>query len=92
MSISARDIDRIYGKLEMEIRETHHRWAFFVHEGEVITKTRRSLGRGKLKGIVPDLIRQQLKLNDEQFNELLKSKFKREGYIDILRDKGILRN
>ena len=92
MSISARDIDRIYDKLEMEIRETHHRWAFFVHGDIVITKTRRSLGKGKLKGITPFLIRQQLKLNEEQFNDLLKSEFRREGYIDILRSKGIIKN
>lgn len=88
--MKAADIDRIFTKLRMEIRNTKDKHAWFVHEGKRILKTKRSHGRGELKGNIRHLIRQQLRLNENQFRELRACPLDREGYIDILRGKDLI--
>ncbi len=90
MSLRTGDVDRIFRKLDMEIRETDHIWAYFRYDDKIVTKTRRSLGKGKIEGNIPFFIRQQLKLNEKEFRELLECEFEREGYIDILKSKKII--
>jgi len=74
----------------MQIRDTKHRIAWFIYNGRKILRTQRSHGRGELKGRIPDLIRQQLKLNEEQFRELVACPLGKEEYIQILRQKNFL--
>lgn len=88
--MKAADIDRAFGKLGMEIREARDKLAWFVHEGRRILMTKRSHGKGELKGKTPHLIRQQLRLNEEQFRQLVACPLDRQGYIEILRQKGLL--
>ncbi len=84
------DADRVFKKLQMEIRSTKDKHAWFVYEGRRILKTKRSHGRGELKGNIRHLIRQQLKLNDAQFRELVACPLERDGYIEILKQKGLI--
>lgn len=88
--MKAADVDRVFRKLEMEIRDTKDRHAWFVHEGKRILKTKRSHGRGELKGNIRHFIRQQLKVNEEQFRDLRDCPLDRGGYIEILRQKGLI--
>lgn len=88
--MKAAEIDRVFHKLGMEIREAKDRLAWFVHEGKRILMTKRSHGRGELKGRTAHLIRQQLRLNEEQFRQVVACPLDRQGYIEILRQKGLL--
>lgn len=90
MSISTNDIDRAWRKLGLEIRNTGDKHAFLRVEGKVVITTLRSFGSGKLSGNIPHRIRQQLKLNDDQFRDLLRCPLGREEYIDILRQKNLI--
>jgi hypothetical protein len=40
--------------------------------------------------MIPHLIRQQMKLNEEQFQDLVDCPLSREDYLQILREKGLL--
>lgn len=89
MTIKAADFDRIVRKLELRTRMGGDLLAWFEYEGRVIVRTKRSRKRGQ------DLpfqhsIRQQLKLNQDQLSRLIACTLDRDGYIAILRDKGLL--
>ncbi len=90
--MKASDIDRAFAKLGLEIRESKDKIAWFVHEGRKILMTKRSQGRGEVKGNIPHLIRQQLRLNEQQFRDLIACPLDREGYVTILKEKGILQS
>ena len=74
-------------KLELRTRNSADRLAFFEHEGRVITRTRRSHGRGDLPG---HLIRQQLKLSEEELAGIIGCSLDRNDYVAILLKKRIL--
>lgn len=90
MSLTASDIDRAWDKLGMVIRNTGDRHALFYHEDRLILRTKRSFGAGKLDGQIPHFIRQQLKLNDAQFRDLIACPLDRARYVEILKQKGII--
>src|SRR5262245_6933954 len=71
LSLHAKQIDAAWGKLQMEIKDTGDRHARFYHGGKLILATKRSFGSGTIDGRVQYLIRQQMKLNETQFDELL---------------------
>jgi hypothetical protein len=48
------------------------------------------MGSGKLDGNIPHFIRQQMKLNEEQFARAIGCPLTREEYIQILKDKKII--
>jgi len=74
----------------MVVKESADRRAQLWVDGKLILTTKRSYGSGKLDGNIPHLIRQQMRLNQEQFDDLIACPLKREGYIAILRAKGLL--
>lgn len=74
-------------KLELRTRDSADRLAFFEHGGKVITRTRRSHGRGDLPG---HLIRQQLKLSEKQLADIIGCSLYRDDYVGILREKGLI--
>lgn len=90
MSLKGKDIDRAWAKLEMEIRDTGDKHATFREGGKVILTTMRSHGSGKLDGIIQHKIRQQLKLNEEQFKRLIDCPLKRPEYVEILKEKNLI--
>ncbi len=90
MSISGKDIDRAWKKLGMEIKDTGDRHALFKVDGRLILRTKRSFGAGDIGGQIPHFIRQQMKLDNTQFQNLLNCPLDRPGYIEILKDKGLI--
>ena len=90
MSLSGAEIDRAWIKLGMKIKNKKDRLALFYVGGRLILRTKRSHGSGKVEGNIPHFIRQQMKLNEVQFQELIACPLDRAGYIRILTDKRII--
>lgn len=86
MNLKTPDFETLVSKLRLETRNSGDRHAWFEHEGRVLTRTKRSFGRGDLPG---DLIRQQLKLNESELKGILGCQLGREDYLRILRAKGL---
>ncbi len=74
----------------MVIKNTGDRHALFYVDGRLILRTKRSFGSGKIDGNIPSFIRQQMKLNNDQFAELLACPLDRPDYIDILKKKKLI--
>ena len=89
MSVKTADIDRVFKKLQMEIRESGDKLAWFVVDGRKILHTKRSQGSGDV-GKVAHLVRQQLKVNEVTFRGLIQCPVSREDYVQILKDKNLL--
>lgn len=91
MSLSTKKIDSAWKKLDMVIKDTKDRHAQFrwpdPKKGKLIIATKRSLGSGKLDGNIPHMIRQQMQLNQGQFDDLIACPLKRDGYAEILKEK-----
>lgn len=90
MSISGKDVDRAWAKLGMEIKDTNDRHALFKLNGKLILRTKRSFGSGKIDGNIPNFIRQQMRLDNVQFAELIACPLDRPRYIEILRGKKLI--
>jgi hypothetical protein len=82
------EFDRVVKKLDMQTRNSYDLLAWFVHNGSVVVRTRRSLGKGKY--VPADKIRQQLKVNEEQMSGLISCSVTRKDYVDILTSKGLI--
>ena len=74
----------------MVIRDRKAWLARFYHEGKLVTWTKRSFGSGKINGQVRHLIRQQLKLNEKEFDGVIDCTLERQDYVSILRRKGYI--
>ena len=88
MTIKHAEFERIVRKLQLRTRKSGDRLAWFEYEGKTIVRTRRSEKKGDLP--FSHAIRQQLKLNEDQMRELIACPLDRVGYIEILRQKGLL--
>ena len=88
--MKAAELDRAWLKLGFELKDGRDRWVHLRVDGKLVISTRRSHGSGDLPGKIQHFVRQQMKLNEDQFREALDCPLKREGYLDILRAKGIL--
>jgi hypothetical protein len=88
MDAKAHEIDRIINKLGMETRNSRDLHAWFVHNGVIVVRTRRSHGKGKF--VPADKIRCQLKVNEPQFAGLISCSVSKQDYIKILTDKGVI--
>jgi hypothetical protein len=81
------EFEKIVNKLGLQTRNSGDRLAWFVYKGQTVVRTRRSHGNKEQPG---DLIRQQLKVNEDQFPGLISCSVSFENYIDILRARQIL--
>jgi hypothetical protein len=81
------EFDRLENKLQLKTRNSGDRLAWFEYGGKVIARTKRSHGN---KDLPVNLIRQQLKVNEQQFAGLLSCSICLEDYVQILRDKGFI--
>jgi hypothetical protein len=81
------EFSRLEAKLRLRARESGDRLAWFEYEGKVVTRTKRSHGSKDLPG---HLIRQQLKLNEEQLAGVLSCDLEYEDYVEILKKKGYI--
>ncbi len=77
----------IENKLELKVRNSGDRLAWFEHEGRIIVRTKRSHGNKELPA---HLIRQQLKVNEEQFSGLINCSVTKSDYVEILTKKGLI--
>lgn len=90
MPLKPHQFDTLINKLGLTTREgSNHRLAWFEHGGKVITRTRCSRGSGELPH--SHSIRQQLKLNEDQLSGIIGCSIERDGYVEILRGKGLIR-
>ena len=62
--------------------------AYFKYNGKTVIKTRLSHGSGDAKAT--NQIRQDFKLNEEKFRDLINCPLSKEDYIAILREKKII--
>jgi hypothetical protein len=75
----------------MELRErSKHKIAELRIDGKLYLRAMRSRGSGPLKGNQPAFIRQQMRLNKEQFAALVACPLTRGDYLRILADLGLL--
>ena len=90
MSLRSRDVDRVFDKLRMKVRDGKDRHALFYHKGKLILRTKRSFGDRKIDSKIRHLIRQQLKLSETEFANVVGCTVNRTEYIKILRKKGLI--
>jgi hypothetical protein len=90
MQLKKREVQHILDKLEMDTRTTHHVIAWFTFEGQKVLKTRISFGKGDIPSKVTHKLRGQLKLSQADFIALRDCPLDRDGYIAILKEKGLL--
>ncbi|MFQ5794296.1 MAG: hypothetical protein ACE5JP_04510 [Candidatus Bipolaricaulia bacterium] len=83
------EVLRAFEKLGMRIREGRDTLAFFRCGERLVLWTKVPHGRGELKGRLPHYIRQQLRLNEEQFGKLIQCEIRRPEYVQILKDKKV---
>jgi hypothetical protein len=81
------EFTKIENKLQLKTRNSGDRLAWFEHDGKTITRTKRSHGN---KDLPAHLIRQQLKLNESQFSDLIGCSFTHADYVALLRQKGLI--
>jgi len=84
-----KEVLRLFEKLKMDVREGRDTIAMFRYKGRVVVRTKVPHKRGELKGNLPYLVRQQLRLNERQFKELIDCTLYREDYEIILKEKDI---
>ena len=89
MTIRARDFDLLIRKFGFQTRDSGDLLAWFEHEGKVVVRTKRSHTRGRDLPFQHN-IRQQMKLNQEELAQALRCDIDREGYVDLLRRKGVI--
>jgi hypothetical protein len=88
MTIKAHEFDRIVSKFKFKTRDSGDLLAWFEYKGKIIARTRRSKGSGDLP--MQHSIRQQMKLNEIQLKKAISCVLTRQGYINILKNKGLL--
>jgi hypothetical protein len=81
------EFSRLETKLRLRTRDAGDRLAWFEYEGKVITRTKRSHGNKDLPG---HLVRQQLKLNEDELAGVLSCALEFDDYVKILRKKGLI--
>jgi hypothetical protein len=89
MPLTVKEFERICSKLEMVMKDGKDRYAYFYHDGKIITWTKRSHQRGDLGGL-EHFIRNQLKVNEQQLRDLRDCPMKREDYVEHLRQRGLI--
>ena len=80
--------ESVVQKLGLRTRNRGDRLPWFEHEGKTITRTKRSHGKGDLPG---HLIRQQLKLNEDEISGIIACTLYRDDYVEIVKKKGLIR-
>ena len=88
MPITAREFDRVVTKFGFEVKGGDHVRAQLIIDGQAIVRTRRSHKSGDLPSY--NQIRRQLRLSEEQLRDAINCPLDRDGYLDILRERGIL--
>ncbi|MCX6583231.1 MAG: hypothetical protein NT166_23900 [Candidatus Aminicenantes bacterium] len=88
MQLKKQDIHKIFQKLKLEVRSTDHIFGWLVVDGKKILRVHYSFGKGSIPAKVTDKIRGQLKLDRQNFINLVKCPLSKEDYIKIIKEKG----
>ena len=88
MPIKAREFDRMIDKFGFETRVGRDLLAWLTYNGKRVVQTRRSKGSGDLP--MEYSMRNQLKLNEDQFNEARRCVMTKAEYIAILKEKKVI--
>ena len=88
MQLKKRDIQKIFRKLDLEVRSTHHIYGWLVINGEKILRVYYSFGKGNSPAKISEKIRAQLKLDQKNLKNLIDCPLSKEDYLTILKDKG----
>lgn len=81
------EFEKLVNKLGLRVRNSGDRLAWFEYEGKTVVRTKRSHGNKDLPG---HLIRQQLKVNENQLSGLIDCSVSRDDYVEILITKGLI--
>lgn len=84
-----REIEKIFNKLDLEVRTTGHNYGWLLVDGKKILRVHYSHGRDVPDNIA-NKIRGQLKLSTKDFKNLIKCPLTYQDYIAILKQKGII--
>lgn len=85
-----REIEKIFNKLNLQIRSTGHNYGWLIVESKKILRVHYSHGKGDIPEKITDKIRGQLKLSQKDFRDLVECPMTYEGYINTLKNKGII--
>lgn len=88
MQLKKRDVQRIFKKLDLEVRSTDHIYGWLVVEGKKVLRVHYSFGKGNIPAKVSDKIRGQLKLDQRNLKNRVDCPLSKEGYLDIIKEKG----
>jgi len=89
MQIKKREARSLFNKLGIKPKsKRHHISGYLIYKGQHILKYHFSHGKGDMVGRVGDMFRQSFLLNVFQFKNLLECPLSKEGYIEILKEKG----
>lgn len=88
MQLKKREINKIFQKLDLEVRATNHIYGWLVVDGKKILRVHYSFGKGNIPARVSEKIRGQLKLDQHNFKELIKCPLAKEDYLKIIKEKG----
>jgi len=84
------EMGKIFRKLDLKVRSTGHNYGWLIVNGRKILRVHYSHGKGDIPSVVVNKIRGQLKLSQKDFLELINCPLTYEGYLSILKQKGIL--
>ena len=91
MSVHPGDVDKLWVKLGFAVEDKKRDvWATLVVGDQVILRTKRSKGAKGTSGNISHFIRQQMKLNEDQFQAAIACPLTREDYYALLREKGFI--
>jgi hypothetical protein len=88
MNIKKREALGILKKFELEPRPNKELVYKFYHEGRFVLSTAVPKGQGDMH--CKDKFRKQLFLSLDQFSDAIRCPFKKEHFIQNLRDKGLI--
>jgi hypothetical protein len=88
VSITDREFDLLVGKFGFETRQGDHLFAWLIHNGKLVLRTRRSNKKGSLP--MEHAIRQQMKLSADELRDAIACTLDRASYIALLVKKGVI--
>jgi len=90
MQLKKQEVQKIFKKLNLEVRSTNHIYGWLVVDGKRILRVHYSFGRGNIPAKISEKIRGQLKLDQRNLKDLIECPLSKEDYLEIIREKGYL--
>ena len=84
------EMDRVFRKLDLTVRSTGHNYGWLIFNGKKILRVHYSHGKGDIPEKITSKIRGQLKLSEKDFRNLVDCPLTYEGYITLLKSKGVI--